>query len=454
MADRPAGPIDVALRCDLPVGVVRWTGPEPWATVVVKASFTLTGQVAWLAPEQAPLTGDRPSLLTPEELSLASDFAPYKPRADVLLVGAAHAGDMVWAIPAAFAVGALRRELFAVASAPSMAIPLSEVYLRSGPAPDAAVVRVGPRSPRSLGRAALAGVDWSFYNAAPPEQQVEALAVDTVIELSGLLRGAPLCRVALPGMRPRVHLVDQAGRNRIVGPVALRCDTLVIDTDTATCSLTWRGIFDLGGVARPCLLVGFDPAGTEPNEAELRDDLSRAAWTVATEPPSDDVEEPAPPAPPSRTAPVRLGAFRLGAPPPQAPEEPAVFVAPPAPVVVAAPPPVMVAAPVYAPPPAFVPEAYLAPLAAPAPVVLAAPEPPEEPRGHGLSLATFAAVQAAIWARRVPLAEALAAHGLDELGYLAAVPALLEGLAAEARQGRADRLLDLSARLRRAQEAP
>jgi hypothetical protein len=426
-----APPIDVALRCDLPVGVVRWNGPEPWLTVVVKASFSLAGDDVWLAPEQAPLTGDVPSPIAEGELSAASDFVPHKPRADVMLVGAAHAGEMVWAIPAAFAIGALRRELYAVASAPSLAIPLSEVYLRSGPGPEAAAVRVGPRSPRSAERAWFAGGDYRFYNAAPPEQQVEAIAEDAIVELRGLLRGAPYRRVALPGMRPRVHVVDQSGRSRVLGPVALRCDTLVIDTDAATCTLTWRGLCDLGGVARPCLLVGFDALGAAPSEAELRDDLSRAAWTVAVEAPGEAApeaprevqEETIVPAPPSLSGSVRLGGFQLGMRPPEVPVAPLVPVAPVAPLV-----PVAPAIVIPEPPPA---------------IAISAPEPP---RRGGLSLEVFAAVQAAIWSRRVPLAEALAAHGIDEIAWRAGAPALLADLAAE---GRADRLLDLSARLRR-----
>lgn len=61
---------------------------RPALTFVVKATFDLVhGGVARLAEEQAPPCGDVPDDAAPGSLRYASDFAPFKPRGEALLVG-------------------------------------------------------------------------------------------------------------------------------------------------------------------------------------------------------------------------------------------------------------------------------------------------------------------------------------------------------------------------------
>ena len=502
-------PIEVALRCDLPVGVVRWEGSPPRLTVIVKASMALEGGRVWLSAQQAPLSLDRDDPLSPHELLEATDFAPYKPRADLLVTGSAHADRPAWAIPITVAVGSLRRELFACTSEPRASIPLSEPYLRAGTGPGAASARIGPRSPRSPERSALAAepFDWGFFNAAPPEQQLESIPEGAEITLEGLLRSASHLTARLPAMRPRVHVFDG---DRLVAPVALFCDTLVIDADRAICSLTWRGVSDLAGVARPSLLVTCGTTtSAEPTLAELEADRAGATWTVAAEAPEHEHESAAvddederedededdantqtepPPAP----APViRLGAtFRLGAPRPtqvtlitdeaaRSPEPDLLpFARAPHPIApppllpidprpAATPPPLMTARPITEPPPPLMtarpiterPPSMLlgarplgaasseapAPRAAPteAPIAAERPAAPGDP-----ALERYASIQAAVWSGGT-LSDVLTEHGLDEHTYRVGLAELMRELTAEARAGRHDRLLRLSAEVRR-----
>ena len=159
---------------------------------------------------------DRASPFSPDELLLASDFAPFKPRIDVLLVGSAFAQDPAWIIAASMVVGGLRREVFAHSGEPRDAIPLSSCYLRD--APHGVPVTV---SAPCAARARREG--WARFNAAPPEQQIDTLAEDADLDLDGVLRGAPRRTVSLPAMRPRVHLVDWAS-GRILDAVRLCCE--------------------------------------------------------------------------------------------------------------------------------------------------------------------------------------------------------------------------------------
>ena len=89
----------------------------PAMTVALKASFRLThGQAPTPLPEPLPFTGgvyrdDDPEL----ECLEATDFAPWKPQADLLLKGTCHApgGTPVGVCPVRFVVGDWMRTLLA-----------------------------------------------------------------------------------------------------------------------------------------------------------------------------------------------------------------------------------------------------------------------------------------------------------------------------------------------------
>lgn len=284
--------MELALLCPFPVGVVTWSAPAPRRTVIVKATFALDrdGELR-LSREQLPLEIDRPAAASSDDLALASDFAPKKERVDILLVGHARAVVPAVTIPARIDVGDVHRSFLAFSSRPALEIPLTVAHLRSDTA-SGVPVRVGPVSPRAPARRALAGdrfldrvgvplgalggdFDFSFFNAAPLPQQLDALPEGAEIHLTGLLESAPHRTVLVPSRRPLVYLVEPT--NQRIAAIDMRCDTVFVDTDRAELSLVWRGSFDAAGFEDlVTLLVGYERAGTRWAPRELRERLALA----------------------------------------------------------------------------------------------------------------------------------------------------------------------------------
>jgi hypothetical protein len=67
--------------------------PAPSLTALIKGTFRLTpGQSARPVDDQMALTGDQFEAEDPQKpLRYPSDFAPFKPRADIMLIGTCHA---------------------------------------------------------------------------------------------------------------------------------------------------------------------------------------------------------------------------------------------------------------------------------------------------------------------------------------------------------------------------
>ncbi len=303
----------LALLCPFTAGTSIWQGPDgAWTlTACVRGTFSLVhGREAVLADAQEPVLGDRfhesggargPSLYA------ASELVPYKPRADVVLVGSAFApeqtpvdaliarvtieeldksigviGDRRWSLgpdglepgaPVPFRSMPLRYERaarapdnpvgFDLAGAPALgdlALPNLEAV---DDAPDTGqTLGFGPVHPAAATRRALLqpdayawategekgpmpkGFDFAFYNAAPREQQIDLLRHSASIVLENLHREHPRFVAKLPHVRPRAFLVSADAERAL--EIALRCDTLWIDTDRAVMTLSWRGLVGLG----------------------------------------------------------------------------------------------------------------------------------------------------------------------------------------------------------------
>jgi hypothetical protein len=89
--------------------------PTPLLAILVKGSFRLTpGGQAERAPEQIPLSGDVPESADPAAPPpYPSDFAPFKPAADVLVTGTCYApgGAPAPAVRAGIAIGPIRKSV-------------------------------------------------------------------------------------------------------------------------------------------------------------------------------------------------------------------------------------------------------------------------------------------------------------------------------------------------------
>lgn len=212
-------------------------------SIVVKGTFSLgLGQPARPAAKEAQrtLSGDlhvgddaAAPLLYP------SDFAPYKPRADVILVG----GSITRRAPGKASLvqlGAWHKKVgergSSVASFGPVPAHAPERAAKMGTFDDAWLAQRWPWLPIDT--------DWGHFNAAPIDQQIEAsLRGDEALLLEGLSLAVPRWETALPGLRPRCLLwrAISAMAPGAAEEVALKLDTVWIDVDSGELVLVWRG---------------------------------------------------------------------------------------------------------------------------------------------------------------------------------------------------------------------
>ncbi|MFT3772023.1 MAG: DUF2169 domain-containing protein [Minicystis sp.] len=265
-------------------------------TAVVKATFALVadGIMERVAPEEIRRHDEHHDRDPRRSLRAASDLAPYKARADVVVTGFAHA-------PAGAENIAARVAIFRDRSAPLVdkalrvvgdrppgspaprsfrRMPL--VYerafggpsfrdnpvgtgLSAGRAPPNLVhaespkqaVGFGPIAPTWPARAALLGridpatltgprielrddFDMGFFQTAPIDQQCGYLQGDEWIVLEHLHPTHAAVRARLPPSRPSGRVMGLPGHAQGV-EIPFEADGLSIDTERGTVSLTWRG---------------------------------------------------------------------------------------------------------------------------------------------------------------------------------------------------------------------
>ncbi len=86
------------------------------------------------------------------------------------------------------------------------------------------------------------GFDPTFFQAAPPDQQLDALRPTERIALENLLAKHPVFVSALPGDRVRARVELRGASPREMN---LAADSLWIDTDRAICTVTYRAKVDI-----------------------------------------------------------------------------------------------------------------------------------------------------------------------------------------------------------------
>ncbi len=280
--------MDVSSFCSLPIAIVSWRCPEPALTIIVKATFDLRQDgEAPLAFAQRPFTHDRPnSHGEPGELETASDFAPVKARADVLVTGWAHGASPNTVLPVRFVIGSLERRVFAVSSQPATRLPLVGKYLRTNRQGTGSPVRIGPRPFDSVGNGVKTeGLVAARWNAAPTAQQLDLLSSNATIILKGLIPGGGRRELKLPGLRPKVYYLANPGSDPPLD-VRLTCDTLWINGDEQVCTLTWRGVVILKqtqGRAEPLIVLALRKRGKKTRWPALTAALDQAQWFRAVE---------------------------------------------------------------------------------------------------------------------------------------------------------------------------
>lgn len=345
--------------------------PSAWVlTVVCKATLLLRPGGAVLAPEQIPVFEADEPWGSGGSLRAVSDLVPMKPLVDVLLTGHAHApgGQPVRSLVARLVVGGVDKAIEVsadrsfnpdgalVEGARFARMPLSYERAAGGPgtwnpvgvAPGSRVPNLAPPGTRVLApgehlepvgfgpiapawpsrrerlgrraggwsasdaRAPLPeGLEPVFFNAAPADQQLQALREDERLVLENLDPDHPRLVTALPGLRPRAT-IEGRGAPR---PLAMRCDTLWIDVDRSLCTLTWRGQIPL-------------ESPEEPGRVVIAMDAPPAALEATTTPPAARAEPRAPPVASPLEETVGLvmrphaGALPFAIPPPRPPSRP------------------------------------------------------------------------------------------------------------------------------------
>ncbi len=110
--------------------------------------------------------------------------------------------------------------------------------------------RISSLSRELLGREVMeiaSGLDWSYFQAAPPDQQCRHLCGNEWVVVEGM--DPKICAVhsRLPG-GTAVACVWPANLHETLSlPVQMNADTLFIDGDSRTCTVTWRGSFPIAG---------------------------------------------------------------------------------------------------------------------------------------------------------------------------------------------------------------
>lgn len=89
-----------------------------------------------------------------------------------------------------------------------------------------------------------ADIDPAYFNSAAPDQQLDRLPDWIPIYLENLHPEAPNLGTVLEDIRPRALVTRTTAAPM---EIWLRCDTLLIDTDRGTCTLTWRATVPIAG---------------------------------------------------------------------------------------------------------------------------------------------------------------------------------------------------------------
>lgn len=341
-------------------------------TVVVKGAYALRPAAeAVPCDDQEDLSGDLHADDDPERpLRYPSDFSPLKPRADVLLVGRAHApaGRPADVVRVAFGVGGFSKTLAVVGdrrwtrgemTSPTpfreMAISFENAYGGPGfarnplgkgfggdeegrPLPNIEVpgdLIDDPdetKEPASFGpvpvswpqRMSKAGTyddgwlkkrkpafpsdfDWTFFNSAPEDQQfARYLTGDETLRFENLHPSLPIYESRLPGVRIRCFLA--------AAEIPMVLDTLWADMDAEKLVLVWRGTMPVPSEDLPDddrLLVVSERLEGPPKSAEEHVASMRSLpQPERQEPPMP--EPPEPPEPPMRDREWCLERIRSG----------------------------------------------------------------------------------------------------------------------------------------------
>nr|WP_235880181.1 DUF2169 domain-containing protein [Polyangium aurulentum] len=271
--------------------------------------------------------GNNPS----RSVRFTSDLAPYLGRADVLFTGHAYAPPERAAQPLPLRLAVfdgtrplLDKRLVAHEKAGFQHMPVVYERAWSGalgeenplgitqgageasitdpaaplrPAGFGPIARAWPARKRLLGatpRKALEGAiaeipegfDWSYFQAAPPDQRTVFLRGDEWLVLEGLSPARPHVATRLPGVRGVMRIFGLSQFGVPEGhPLDLVADTLRIDGDEQRCTLVCRRSFPVAGeaaLAAARIVAGIQVAGEALVWPDPREQVAAPASRVTS----------------------------------------------------------------------------------------------------------------------------------------------------------------------------
>lgn len=150
--------------------------------------------------------------------------------------------------------------------------------------------------------------DWAYYNAAPPQQQVEGYwRGDERVWAKGMHPVHGSIEAQLPGHLPRCFLEIRRPEGVAFTPVPLRCDTITLDMERLAAVVLWRGLVEVPSESLAeveTLFLLHESIHDAPRPLEHYQSLlaaekaARAAEDEAFEPEAPDEDLAPPPAPP------------------------------------------------------------------------------------------------------------------------------------------------------------
>jgi len=246
-----------AAKLPVEIGVVFFRDPTARVAVIMKLSFRMLGRAGVeLAAAADALT--------------EADFVPRKSLAEIIVTGDAYSAEATAVIPVQIAMGGKLQVR-------------AEVRTPNGvPATRAPLVGFGAIAPRFSLAAPTSGKEASFSDAwveahrdgfqvAPPDQRTpEPLGAATPLSFFNLSQGGGIMGLTLPRVAPFALLVEGEGKGN-AHRVAMRCDTVHLDTSGAALHLSFRGEVELDRFATlPDLVVGLLSGQQVPRAADIQ----------------------------------------------------------------------------------------------------------------------------------------------------------------------------------------
>lgn len=258
------------------VGVLPWAQEVGRITLIVKLCFLIRPDGRLVrAPQAEALTLDQP-LPGQQVLGYPSDFAPYKPLCDLVVVGQeVLAQDGVGQLNLECAELATGRPARLSATVPTRvsAGPSKWFCLNGNPTIPSARTLWGGRAP----------FDYAHFQSAPAAQRAPLPALPLSISYR---RGSSALTARLEHAEPTALVIDRSG-SAPTQYVRLYVDTIAIDPTRQMVTVLHRGVCSFGGAApatprKPSLGVVFGPLPANPAQAPTARILALPTFPVVT----------------------------------------------------------------------------------------------------------------------------------------------------------------------------